>query len=263
MPQFRSNPRKNAQNVPLSRGQAQPTSAQLAAYEPSLHATSSRLAPPSHVSNLILLLRNDASRATCSPRPFEPSRHPGLSPHGVKSHGGSSTAGEDGRRRRSRLTFVKMLPSSVEKKAQGTVRAGGGTPSQTRISAIWPLHISGMGRLWVHSFAARASFKSGLRRDCERGSAIGEARGGLVAPKPGQGGSVLPGQWDRRQQLAEDFGCRQGVSEERCPQRPLPERTTPPTVKRTDKCVDYPAVRVVYGPNTWRMSNEARRAAPP
>jgi hypothetical protein len=35
------------------------------------------------------------------------------------------------------------------------------------------------------------------------------------------------------------------VSEERCPQWPLPERTTPPTGKRTAKCVVYPTVRVV------------------
>jgi DNA-binding phage protein len=56
---------------------------------------------------------------------------------------------------------------------------------------------------------------------------------------------LLPGQRDRRQKLAENFGCRQGVSEERCPQWPLPGRTTPPTVKRTAKSVVYPAVRVV------------------
>ncbi len=59
---------------------------------------------------------------------------------------------------------------------------------------------------------------------------------------------ILPGQRDRRQKLAENFGCRLGVSEERCPRRPLPERTTPPTVKRTAKCVVYPTVRVV---NNW------------
>ena len=56
---------------------------------------------------------------------------------------------------------------------------------------------------------------------------------------------LLPGQRDRRQKLARVFGCRQGVSEERCPQRPLTERTTPPTAKRTAKCVGYPADRVV------------------
>ena len=55
---------------------------------------------------------------------------------------------------------------------------------------------------------------------------------------------LLPGQWDRRQKLARIFGRRLGVSEERCPQRPLPERTTPLTVKRTAKSVAHPAVRV-------------------
>ncbi len=62
---------------------------------------------------------------------------------------------------------------------------------------------------------------------------------------PCRSSGLLPGQRDRRQTLAENFGCRLGVSEERCPQRPLPERTTPPTVKRTAKCVVYPTVRVV------------------
>jgi len=67
----------------------------------------------------------------------------------------------------------------------------------------------------------------------------------LAKASPTSADGLLPGHRDRRQQLAEDFGCRQGVGEERCPQWPLPERTTPPTVKRTDKCADYPAVRIV------------------
>ncbi len=67
---------------------------------------------------------------------------------------------------------------------------------------------------------------------------------------------LLPGQWDGRQKLAENFGRRPGVSEERCPpcrakarrataEAPLPGRTTPPPGKRTAKCGVYPAVRVV------------------
>ncbi len=67
---------------------------------------------------------------------------------------------------------------------------------------------------------------------------------------------LLPGQRDRRQKLARNFGCRPGGSEERCPpcrakarrataEAPLPERTTPLTGKRTAKGVVYPAVRVV------------------
>jgi hypothetical protein len=50
------------------------------------------------------------------------------------------------------------------------------------------------------------------RRDCES-----------IRVSPGTTGmrrGLLPGQRDRRQKLEENFGCRQGVSEERCPQWP-------------------------------------------
>jgi hypothetical protein len=56
---------------------------------------------------------------------------------------------------------------------------------------------------------------------------------------------LLLGKRDGRQELARNFGRWPGVRVQRCPQRPLPERTTPLTVERTAKCVAHPAVRLV------------------
>jgi hypothetical protein len=59
--------------------------------------------------------------------------------------------------------------------------------------------------------------------------------------------------------LARNFGRRQGVSKERCPQWPLPERTTPLTGKRTAECVVHPAVRVV----DWLVRRSVAQAIGP
>lgn len=48
---------------------------------------------------------------------------------------------------------------------------------------------------------------------------------------------ILPGAWDRLQNLTRSFDRRQGVSEERYPLRSLTERTTQPALKITVKNV--------------------------